>query len=163
MKSKTSSIALRVLILLAAFTSLSAISHAQGGGSKVPCAVEITSIKDGDKVGPSVTVRGKGKIPTDGNLWILVRKRAMGNQWWPQAGGPVEIDKNEEWEAEVFFGRSEDVASNFDVVGIVVSHQTSAEFIKWFSTAKALDYPPVPFPDVNSFCQVVRIKVTRVR
>jgi hypothetical protein len=126
------------------------------------CAVEITSLKPGDKVGPSVTVKGVGDIPANGYLWILARKKSLGNQWWPQAGGPVEIDEHHSWEAEVFFGRPSDVGSIFEVAAVVVTRQTNEELVNWFATAKALDYPPVAFPN-SAGCQVVTVKVEKSR
>jgi hypothetical protein len=136
-------------------------------GQTVPstaCTVTITSIKEGDQVGASATIKGTARHPVDGNLWILARKTSMGNQWWPQAGGAVEIGpRNGEWEAEVFFGRPSDIGSNFDVAAVVVNRQTSTELTKWFSTAKELDYPPIRFPDSLSGCPVVRVRVTKAR
>jgi hypothetical protein len=150
-------------VFLVVFTCLTPIAKAQEGSvKKSNCSIEITSLKEGDKVGQSVTIRGKATIPAGGNFWILVRKRSMQNQWWPQAG-PIELDRTGEWEAEAFFGRPEDVGSNFEVAAVVVSHETSATLIKWFSTAKAHDYPPMPFPDTNSACSIVTIKVMKVR
>ena len=161
MNTKNFTIAVTLTILFAASTCVSPFATARGQiASTQPCSIEITSLKDGDKVGRSVTVKGKASIPAAGNLWLLSRKRAMANQWWPQAG-PVEIT-NGEWEAEVFFGRPEDIGSNFDVAAVVVNSQTSATFIKWFSTAKELDYPPVPFPNTHSSCSVVTVKVVKV-
>lgn len=124
------------------------------------CAVEILSPKPGDKVGQSTTVKGTANISTDGFLWILARKKGMGNQWWPQAGGAVEIDESHLWEAVVFLGRPEDIGSTFEVAAVVVSRQTNEELVNWFATAKALDYPPRPFP--NSIgCEVMTIKVEK--
>jgi hypothetical protein len=153
--------AVTLTILFAASTCFSPFANAHEGNTAAGmCAVEIISLKPGDKVGQSVTVRGKATIPPDGYLWILAHKSSLGNQWWPQAGGPVEIT-NGEWEAEVFFGRAEDVGSNFDVAAVVVNAQTSAALTKWFATAKALDYPPVSFPDATSSCSIVKVKVIR--
>jgi len=153
--------AVTLTILFAVSTCLSPFANTHAGNTAAAtCAVEITSLKAGDKVGQSVTVRGTATIPADGYLWIFARKSSLGNQWWPQAGGPVEI-ANGEWEAEVFFGRAEDVGSNFDVAAVVVNAQTSAALTKWFATAKALDYPPVSFPDANSSCSIVKVKVIR--
>lgn len=161
MKTKNFITVVTLTILFAVSTCLSPLASVRGEiASNQGCSIEITSLKAGDKVGRSVTVRGKASLPAEGNLWLLSRKRSMGNQWWPQAG-PVEITDGE-WEAEVFFGRPEDIGSNFDVAAVVVSSQTSATFIKWFSTAKALDYPPVPFPDSHSPCSVVTVKVVKV-
>jgi len=153
--------AVTLIILIAVSTWLAPLANTHAGITTVgPCSIEITSLKAGDKVGSSVTVRGKATIPPDGNLWLLARKSSMGNQLWPQAGGPVEITSGE-WEAEVYFGRAEDVGSNFDVAAVVVNAQTSAALTKWFATAKALDYPPVSFPDVNASCSIARVKVIR--
>lgn len=126
------------------------------------CSVEISSPNPGDKVGPSTTVKGLAQIPADGYSWILSRKKSMGNQWWPQAGGPVEIDESRHWEAEVFFGRPIDIGSTFEIAAVVVTRQTSQEMVNWFATAKALDYPPIPFPN-SSGCRVVIIKVEKSR
>ena len=132
--------------------------------SATACTVNITSIKEGDQVGASATIKGTATHPVDGYLWIMARKTSMGNQWWPQAGGAVETgQRNGDWEAEVFFGRSSDVGSNFDVAAVVVNRQTSTELTKWFSTAKELDYPPIRFPDAISGCPVVLVRVTKAR
>lgn len=161
MKTKNFITAVTFTILFAASMCFSTLATAQSQmASTQPCSIEITSLKEGDKVGRSVTIRGKASIPASGSLWLLSRKRSMGNQWWPQAG-PIEIT-NGEWEAEVFFGRPDDIGSNFDVAAVVVNSQTSATFTKWFSTAKELDYPPEPFPNTNSSCSVVTVKVVKV-
>jgi hypothetical protein len=161
MNTKNLITAVTLTILFVAATCLSPLATARGQvTAKQPCSIEITSLKDGDTVGRSVIVKGKASLPAAGNLWLLSRKRAMANQWWPQAG-PVEIT-NGEWEVQVFFGRPEDIGSNFDVAAVVVNSETSAGFIKWFSTAKDLDYPPVPFPNTNSSCSVVTVKVVKV-
>lgn len=161
MKTRTFIIAATLTILFAASIFVSPFASARGQlALSGPCSIEITSLKDGDKVGRSVTVRGKASIPANGNLWLLARKSSMANNWWPQAG-PVEFPKGE-WEAEVFFGRPDDVGSNFDVAAVVVDSQTSAMFIKWFSNAQKLDFPPIPFPDTNSSCSVVTVKVVKV-
>jgi hypothetical protein len=162
MKTRNLITALTLTILFAASMCVSPLPSARGQmASNGPCSIEIISLKEGDKVGRSVTVRGKATIPTDGYLWLLSKKSSLGNQWWPQPGGPIETRKGE-WEAEVFFGRPEDIDSNFDVAAVVVSRQTSAELTKWFSTAQKLDYPPVAFPNTNSSCSVVTVKVVKV-
>jgi|ERR1043166_144093 hypothetical protein len=125
------------------------------------CSVKITSPEEGSKVGSSVRVRGTGIIPAGGYLWILVRKKSLGDQWWPQGGGAVEIDETHRWEAEAFFGIPGDVGSTFEVAAVVVNRQTNEYLVKWFSTAKDLDYPPVSFPTPISFCSVISIKVVK--
>ncbi|HEY3579783.1 MAG TPA: hypothetical protein VGK82_04540 [Pyrinomonadaceae bacterium] len=152
--------AMTLMAVLITFTCFSPLVRAQTGTApQARCSVEINSLKDGDKVGESVTVRGNATIPADGNLWLLAHKSSMGNQWWPQAG-PIEI-KNGEWQAEVFFGRSRDVGSNFEVAAVVVNHETNTALTKWFSTARTSDYPPVVFPDANSSCSVVKVTVVK--
>jgi hypothetical protein len=153
--------AVTLTILFVASTCGSPIANARPGiTGDGACSIVITSLMAGDKVGASVTLKGKASIPPDGNLWILSHKSSIGNQWWPQAG-PLEI-LDGEWKTEVFFGRPADVGSDFDVAAVVVNAQTSGALVKWFATAKALDYPPVPFPDGNSSCPVVKVKVVKV-
>ena len=147
--------------LLATFVLFAANTQAQST-SVTPCEAKITSLKPGDKVGASATVRGTSNIPVDGYLWIFARKTSMGNQWWPQAGGAVKPeDPASEWEAEVFFGIPADIQSNFDVVAVVVNQQTDKDLTKWFSTAPAARQP-VRFPDAISGCPIVRVRVTKI-
>ena len=123
------------------------------------CSLKILLPQPGDKVGQSMTVKGTAKIPEDGFLWVLAKKKSMGDLWWPQPGGPIGIE-NGEWEAEVFFGRPSDVGSTFEIAAVVVTSQTNQALRKWFSTAQQLDYPPIQFP--NSYqCPVVTVKVEK--
>jgi hypothetical protein len=158
-----SSTATFVLLFLALICWARPAEAQSSGASSGACSVEISSLNEGDKVGPSVTVKGLATTPTDGYLWILARKKSMGNQWWPQAGGAVEIGEGGRWEAEVFFGRPADVGSTFEVAAVVVNRQTDERLIKWVATAKELDYPPVAFPNSVSNCRVVTVKVVKER
>jgi len=106
-----------------------------------------------------MTVKGTAMIPAEGFLWVLAKKKGMGSQWWPQAGGPVEIESGH-WEAVVYFGRPDDVGSTFEIATVVVNRQTNEDLVKWFATAKALDYPPIPFPN-NVGCPIETVKVEK--
>jgi hypothetical protein len=149
--------------LLATLVLFAANAQAQNNSVAAPCVTKITSHKDGDKVGDSATVRGEADVPVEGYLWLVARKSSMGNQWWPQGGGPVKPNETtRKWEAEVFFGEPRDVESNFDVVAVVVSQQTNKDLAKWFSTAQQNNrYPPVRFPDSISGCPIVHVRVTK--
>ena len=152
------------VLLFLALTCLSLPAGAQSvGAPSGACSAEISSLSDGDKVGPSVTVRGVAALPADGYLWLLARKKSMGNQWWPQAGGAVETDDKGRWEAEVFFGKPADVGSTFEVAAVVVNRQTDQRLINWFATAKELEYPPITFPNAVTGCRVVTVKVVKDR
>jgi hypothetical protein len=150
-----------ITCLLGMLVLFAANTQAQSTGV-TPCEAKITSLKQGDKVGPSATVRGTANVPLDGYLWLFARKTSMGNQWWPQAGGAVNPDDTtSEWEAEVFFGIPADIQSNFDVVAVVVNQQTDRDLTKWFSTAHQTRQP-VRFPDAISGCPIVRVRVTKI-
>ena len=162
MKSNQTRITVNFITCLLVTLVLFAPNTQAQNTSASPCEAQITSLKQGDKVGPSATVRGSANIPVDGYLWLFARKTSMGNQWWPQAGGAIKPEgPNNEWEAEVFFGIPADIQSNFDVVAVVVNQQTDKGLTKWFSTAHQTRQP-VRFPDAISGCPIARVRVTKI-
>ena len=164
MKSiKTNVVEKFITSLVAAFVLFTANAQAQSV-SATPCEVKITSIKEGEHVGPSATIGGTATLPLEGYLWLFARKTSMGNQWWPQAGGAIVPDgKTSAWKAEVFFGVPSDIGSNFDVSAVVVNQQTDKDLTQWFSTAQQRGYPPVRFPDSISSCRIVSVTVTKAK
>jgi hypothetical protein len=93
----------------------------------------------------NVTVKGtisKKNLPEGYYLWIVLKPESI-EQWYPQGGGPIRCQDNE-WEANVYFNKSE--KSN-EIAAIVVDSADNIYLKGWIDKSNLKNkYPGIPLP-----------------
>ena len=120
------------------------------------CNLEITSLVNGATVHNKALVEGKGNIPDNTHLWVFAHLKGF-NRWWPQGAGEAGI-LDGRWSAQAFFGEPGELGQ-FEVVAMVVDHQTDRNLKKWVEEGSNKG---IILPDPVKECSVKKITVEKV-
>jgi hypothetical protein len=123
------------------------------------CNVVITSPKPDEKVQSDALVKGTAQIPKGSFLWVLARKEGL-TGWWPQGGGPAEIEDGK-WKVLVKFGVPNEYGT-FEIATAVVDAQRNEDLKKWVEEAPP-NYFPTKFPSLVEGCMMKKVVVDKVR
>jgi hypothetical protein len=124
---------------------LTSTTYAQERKS-LSCKVEITSVKTGDSVGLSQTIRGKATLPPGMHLWIFAHREGQAI-WWPQGGGPARLNSTGDWVVLANFGEPRDSGANFEIRAVVIDKTANdkvADYVRM--TEKEGRYPGTRLP-----------------
>jgi hypothetical protein len=158
----------RIPILCLVISTVAAFFLALGGTrslvgqpkSENLCEIHAISPAEGDPVGADGPVSGTATIPNGAFLWVLAHRKNI-KAWWPQGNGPADIDsKTHRFDVFTTYGQDRDHGA-FEVALAVVDPETNEILTKWFDTAQARGYPPVPFPSTHTGCPVIKITVMK--
>jgi hypothetical protein len=107
--------------------------------------VTVSEPRDGDHVGSAGMARGTADISGEDRLWLLARRKSQGG-WWPQGGGPVEVEGGR-WTERCNFGEPADIGSRFEIAAVVVGAPVSRCLERWVTECGTRgSYPPVALP-----------------
>ena len=124
------------------------------------CRVEFDSPVDGANVGYRSMVEGVAETPKGRDLWVFVSMRGV-RGWWPQGGGPAEID-GREWAVLSHYGQSHDIGHDFDLTAVVVDDTTSKNLKEWVERGDRTGrYLPISLPEPLQGCPVPRVRVKK--
>lgn len=128
-----------------------------------PCDVTVTAPSTGAKAGSDVLVSGRATVPPGSALWAFAHRKGLAI-WWPQGGGPAEVDRGE-YSVLVTLGGPQDVGAEFEILVEVVDGAESAKLDAWFKRADATgNYPGMGLPTFVAGCGVPpRITVVKTR
>ena len=112
------------------------------------------NITDPDKDGAPVykictTIRGTAFIPASDYLWVLLHRKDLTGQWWPQDGGIV---KDNQFNIRVCFGQPQDLGMEFEIAVITVGQAEHLVLQNYVKTARQtgnwyfISIPPVTSP-----------------
>jgi len=122
-----------------------------------PKKVKIIFPQNGEKVGSKIIVNGKSKISAGSHLWVLIHRKDLTDQWWPQ-NKPI-IDPDGNWKSICSIGEARDVGYDFEIAvasfdkneekQILEYHKIGKEFGQWLS---------IKFPKATSNIDIVVVK-----
>ncbi|MBF0537142.1 MAG: hypothetical protein HQL03_02700 [Nitrospirae bacterium] len=120
--------------------------------------VAITSLKDGDTIGCTLTVKGTINRATANNdgVWVFVHRKVLKNQWWPE---PQANDVGNNWEALATVGIKEDIGADFEIAVATFDKNSEKIISDYFKEAnKTGRFPPMEFPSTTSNVDIVTVK-----
>ena len=123
------------------------------------CSIVIVSPKPDEKVQSDALVKGTAQIPVGSFLWVLARKEGL-TGWWPQGGGPAEIEDTK-WKVLVKFGPANEYGT-FEIAAVVVDAQRNGDLKKWVEEAPP-NYFPTKFPSLVEGCMMKKLVVDKGR
>lgn len=124
------------------------------------CRVEFTEPKQGDSVSNEGDVKGTATVPPGKHLWIFAHRRGLA-LWWPQGGGPAQIDK-EKWMTVVTYGQDRDRGSEFEVAAVVLEEREHADMLNVVKRYEdSGQYPGVRLPPPARDCSIAKMIVTK--
>src|ERR1035438_9069066 len=124
------------------------------------CRVEFTEPKQGDLVSNEGDVKGVATLPPGKHLWVFAHRRGLA-LWWPQGGGPAQVDK-QKWLAVVTYGQDRDRASECEVAAVVLEERDHAEMLNVVKRYEERgEYPGVRLPPPAGGCSLAKIIVTK--
>jgi hypothetical protein len=123
------------------------------------CRVEFTDPKSGDSVPNEGDVKGTATIPPGTHLWIFAHRRGLA-LWWPQGGGPAQIDK-QEWMVFVTYGQDRDRGSQFEVAAVVLEEKDHEDMLNVIKRYEGGQYAGVQMPPPARDCSIPKMIVTK--
>jgi hypothetical protein len=107
--------------------------------------IRIVSPERGEPVGPTGLVTGIARLPDGWKLWVLVRRKDLPG-WWPQGGGPVDIE-NGTWRLNVCYGADRDIGFHFEICALAIRGGLNCMWLDWTKRASAREeVVPVSLP-----------------
>jgi hypothetical protein len=126
----------------------------------VTCSVAIEQPKQGANVGGDGNVSGHVSKPEGTHAWAIARRKGVSG-WWPQGGGPLEVNDDGTFDAWITYGEDRDKGA-FEVAVIVVDAEVNKLLTSWVDrTNQSGRYPPIGFPNVHDGCPVGKVIVNK--
>jgi len=106
-------------------------------------------VRDGASVYKTCTaIQGTAFIPAGDYLWVLIHRKDLTGQWWPQDGGIV---RDNRFSIVACFGQSQDIGMEFEIAVITVSQSEHLKLQNYVTTARqSNNWYPVSLPTVTS-------------
>jgi len=121
--------------------------NAQNSGSYI---LSITDpARDGASIYKTCTaIKGTASIPASDYVWVLVHRKDLSGQWWPQDGGIVRDNK---FSIVACLGQQQDIGLEFEIAVITVSQAEHLKLQNYVSKARETgNWYPIPLPAVTS-------------
>jgi hypothetical protein len=105
--------------------------------------------RDGVSIYKTCTaIKGTASIPSSDYLWILVHRKDLTGQWWPQDGGIV---RDTQFSLVTCFGQPQDIGMEFEVAVITVNQTEHLKLQNYVSKARETgNWYPISLPTVTS-------------
>ena len=129
------------------------------------CLVTVRSPAQGATVDWEVLVEGTAKLPAGSFLWVFIGPRGQ-NDWWPQGGGPAELNPDGAWEVLARLGdRQEDAGKSYAIVPVVVDRTTHGLLQTYIRRGRDTGQWPSfsALPGVVGGCPLVKVNVRRAQ
>jgi len=123
--------------------------------------VTISSPQNGGEVGARGTATGTVSMKdSSSNVWVLVHRAILKDQWWPQPKPAVY--ENGTWESMVHFGEAGDINGKFEIAVATFSEEAEKEIKAFHKRGMATGNwsIPITFPKTTSNVCIVTIKKT---
>ena len=131
---------------------------AQKQGEK-GCTVEFSEPKQGSSVSGEGKASGTATFPPGKHLWIFAHIQGLA-LWWPQCGGPAQIEKDR-WVCHVVYGQNRDSGSDFEVAAVVLDDKDDTDMRNVIKGYQKGEYPGVELPPPTDGCPISKVIVTR--
>lgn len=125
--------------------------------SATTCSVAILDPAPGSLVGQRAIVKGTATLPPGSHLWLFARREGL-SVWWPQGGGPAEVN-DREFSVLSYFGIEADKGPAFEVRAAIVDGRTSQAIAA--RLADATSDKSMVFPDTIDGCPVAKLRVQK--
>lgn len=121
--------------------------------------VKILSPKPGEEVGSRLIVEGNSKISDGSNIWVLVHRKDLSDQWWPQK--QPRVYENGNWKTVAYIGARRDVEYEFEIAVATFDKEAEKEILEYHKIGKELDeWLPIKFPKTTSNIDIVTVNKT---
>jgi hypothetical protein len=106
-------------------------------------------IRDGASINKiCTTVKGTALIPTSDYIWILVHRKDLTGQWWPQGGSIVRENR---FRIVVCLGQQQDIGMEFEIAVVSVNQAEHLVLQNYINTARQTgNWYPMSLPNVTS-------------
>ena len=126
---------------------------------RLPNYVNISSPKTGDEVGLTTVVRGTVSKKDQSRVWVLLHRKDLKGQWWPQ-NKPV-VDADGTWEMGAYFGQPVDIGFRFEIAVATFGEKANEQIEKYHEYGvRTGQYLPMRFPKTTSNICIVTVKKT---
>ncbi|HEV3037437.1 MAG TPA: hypothetical protein VHA33_06595 [Candidatus Angelobacter sp.] len=151
-------------LLAIAFFVMPLYALGQSGDNSQPCRVKVAAPLPGATADNEVMVEGTAHLPAGGFLWVFIGLRGQAG-YWPQGGGPAQLDNEGKWEVLARLGTADDKGRAFVIVPVIVDSTTHEMLQRYVNeSSKTHDFQPFPkLPGVVQGCPIVPVNVTRNR
>lgn len=105
--------------------------------------------RDGVSIYKSCTaIQGTAIIPAGDYLWILLHRKDLSGQWWPQDGSIV---RDNRYSLVVCFGQQQDIGMEFEIAVITVNQAEHLKLQNYVSKARETgNWYPISMPTLTS-------------
>ncbi len=95
-----------------------------------------------------IAIKGTASIPSSDYLWVMVHRKDLSGQWWPQDGGVVRDNK---YSIVACFGQSQDIGMEFEIALVTVTQAEHLKLQNYVTKARETgNYYPLSLPAVTS-------------